>query len=161
MGILLRVALPKLTFARVIGGVVVLVLVSTGTAYAANEWTGVNIVNGSLTSADIADYNLGSIDIRDGALRTADVSPHAMTGAAIKESTLWKFSRQTSSTASTPTRSLEWPASTARDQTGSSTPPWSSGPFPPKPRRKGSSFCEASPAVPARREPPRYRALRT
>ena len=88
MVIIRRPAMPKLTLGRVIGGAVVLALATTGTAYAANEWTGANIVNESLTSADIKNNNLGSADILDGSLRAVDVAPDALTGAVVKESTL-------------------------------------------------------------------------
>ena len=50
---------PRLTFGRVVGGTAVVLLVTAGTAYAANEWTGANIVDGSLTGADLADNTVG------------------------------------------------------------------------------------------------------
>ena len=57
---------PTLTFGRVIGGAAVLLLVSAGTAYAANEWTGANIVDGSLTTDDIANNSIQGTDIATG-----------------------------------------------------------------------------------------------
>jgi hypothetical protein len=67
-------------------------------AYAANEWTGANIVDGSLTGADIFDNTVSGKDITNGSLTgtdvfdntiaSADVTNKSLTGADINESTL-------------------------------------------------------------------------
>ena len=75
--------MPTLTFGRVIGGAAVLVLVSAGGAYAANEWTGANIVNGSLTSADIATDSIIGGDITNGTIAAVDIATDAVTTAKI------------------------------------------------------------------------------
>ena len=56
-----------------LGGAAVILLVSAGTAYAANEWTGANIVDGSLTSEDIANNNLQGADIANATIISADL----------------------------------------------------------------------------------------
>ena len=57
-------------------GVLALILVlAGGTAYAANEWTGANIVNESLTGADLRDDTVRGADVAEsslGKVRDAD-----------------------------------------------------------------------------------------
>jgi hypothetical protein len=54
-----------------------------GTAYAANEWTGANIVDGSLTGADVFDNTVSGADITNGSLTGADVFDNTLGGADI------------------------------------------------------------------------------
>jgi hypothetical protein len=76
------------------GVAILAVLLSmSGVAYAVDEWTGANIVDGSLTTADYANNDIQSVDIRDdtvlgGGLRSADIAPDAVKGTDVKESTL-------------------------------------------------------------------------
>jgi len=49
-----------------------------GTAYAANEWTGENIVDGSLTAVDLKDNTLGGHKIKDHSLQAVDMAPGAI-----------------------------------------------------------------------------------
>jgi len=66
------------------GVAILAVLLSmSGVAYAVDEWTGANIVNGSLTTADYANNDIQSVDIRDdtvsgGGLQSADIAPDAV-----------------------------------------------------------------------------------
>ena len=54
-------------------GVLALVLVlAGGTAYAANEWTGANIVNESLTGADLRDDTVRGADLVESSLGKVD-----------------------------------------------------------------------------------------
>ena len=43
----------RLTYANVMSTIAVVLAITGGTAYAMNEWTGANIVDGSLTTADV------------------------------------------------------------------------------------------------------------
>jgi hypothetical protein len=76
------------------GVAILAVLLSmSGVAYAVDEWTGANIVDGSLTTADYANNDIQSVDIRDdtvsgGGLRSTDIAPDAVKGTDVKESTL-------------------------------------------------------------------------
>jgi hypothetical protein len=56
---------PRLSYANVAATLALFVAVSTGTVYAANEWTGANIVNDSLTGADIKEATLGRVPNAD------------------------------------------------------------------------------------------------
>jgi hypothetical protein len=76
----------------VLGGLVT-VLLTSGVAYAANEWTGANIVDGSLTNADLASETITSgrilnatitaADIKDGSVTSADVKNESLTGTDV------------------------------------------------------------------------------
>ena len=59
-----------------------------GTAYAANEWTGDNIVDGTLTGADIATKSLSGADIRNKSVKGVDIADNTVTGVQVDESTL-------------------------------------------------------------------------
>jgi hypothetical protein len=56
---------PRLSYANVAATLALFAAVSTGTVYAANEWTGANIVNDSLTGADISEASLGKVPNAD------------------------------------------------------------------------------------------------
>jgi uncharacterized protein YjbI with pentapeptide repeats len=51
-------------------------------AYAANEWTGANIVDGSLTGVDLKDASVAGRDVTDSSLTGADIS-ESLTGADV------------------------------------------------------------------------------
>lgn len=73
-----------LTGVREWSGVVALVLVvAGGTAYAANEWTGTNIVNESLTGVDVKDNSLRGDDVAEATLARVPDSArlHGLTSA--------------------------------------------------------------------------------
>jgi hypothetical protein len=59
-------------------GLIAIFIALGGTAYANNEWTGANIVDGSLTTADYKDDNIRSLDVREATLRAADLAPDAI-----------------------------------------------------------------------------------
>ena len=69
-----------LTHLREWSGVLALILVlAGGTAYAANEWTGTNIIDESLTGADVkgssaVDGTLTGLDLRANSLRGDDIA---------------------------------------------------------------------------------------
>ncbi|HXJ65708.1 MAG TPA: hypothetical protein VNN79_18275 [Actinomycetota bacterium] len=68
----------RLTYANVMSTIAFVVAVSAGTAYAANEWTGANIVNESLTGADVRGKAATSTAAAvNGSLTTYDISGQA------------------------------------------------------------------------------------
>lgn len=56
---------PRLSYANVTATLALFAALSTGTVYAANEWTGANIVNNSLTGADVRESTLGRVPNAD------------------------------------------------------------------------------------------------
>jgi hypothetical protein len=56
---------PHLTYANVAATLALFASLSTGTVYAANEWTGNNIVNDSLTGADVRESTLARVPNAD------------------------------------------------------------------------------------------------
>jgi hypothetical protein len=52
-------------------------------AYAANEWTGANIVDESLTAADIKNGSLGAADITNESLTSADIKNYNAAGGGL------------------------------------------------------------------------------
>jgi hypothetical protein len=59
-----------------------------GTAYAANEWTGENIVDGSLTGQDIFNNTLAGGDITNGSVTGADIFDNTIGSGDITNSSL-------------------------------------------------------------------------
>jgi hypothetical protein len=54
------------------GALALFLVLTGGTAWAVDEWTGANIVNGSLTSADYKNNNIQSADVKDFSLGNGD-----------------------------------------------------------------------------------------
>jgi len=89
---------PRLTYAGVASTLALFLALTTGTVYAANEWTGENIQNSSLTGADIKNGsvagidlkngNVASIDIKDGSLTGTDIADASLTGADVADNTI-------------------------------------------------------------------------
>lgn len=83
----------RLTYANVMATLALIIAMTGGTAYAINEWTGANIVDASLTTADYRNNNIRSVDVRDdsfpfGGLTGADITNGALTGADISDNTI-------------------------------------------------------------------------
>lgn len=78
-GILARLA-RHVTYANVVATIALFLALGTGGAYAANEWTGKNIKNGSLTGADVRNGSLTGADLKDGKVGTVDLATGAVTG---------------------------------------------------------------------------------
>jgi hypothetical protein len=88
----------KLTFSNAMAATAVFLVLVTGTAYAANQFTGDDIVDGSLTGADLAtntvtganihNSTIRSVDILDGTVTGADILDGTVTGADISNSTV-------------------------------------------------------------------------
>ena len=64
----------RLTFPAVIIAAAILVVGTAGTAYAANEWNGSNIQDGTLTGADIQDNTIASADIANATVTSGDIA---------------------------------------------------------------------------------------
>lgn len=82
---MLKLARPRVTYANVTSTLALFLVLTTGTVYAANEWTGRNIKDSSLTGADIKNGSLTSSDIKgqagtatspavNGGIGTVDIS---------------------------------------------------------------------------------------
>lgn len=78
----------RLTFANVVSMMALFVALATGGAYAANEWTGDNIVNGSLTTADYKNDDIRGEDVRNENLTNADILDGTLLGGDIRNGTL-------------------------------------------------------------------------
>ncbi len=87
----------RLTYANVTSTLCLFLVVSGGTAWAVNEWTGANIVDESLTGADIQGQTIGTSDlgigsvfgtrIRDDAILSQHVVNNSLKGHDIDEQT--------------------------------------------------------------------------
>jgi hypothetical protein len=64
---------PRLTFANVMSVMAFFTALATGGAYAANEWNGTNIQDGTLTGADIQDLSLGLPDLGVNSVSTGKI----------------------------------------------------------------------------------------
>jgi hypothetical protein len=83
----------RITYANVTGTLALFVALATGGAYAANEWNGSNIQDGTLTGADIQDLSLGLPDygansistgkLKDQDVRTQDLRDLGVTNSKI------------------------------------------------------------------------------
>ena len=65
------------------GALALFLVLTAGTAWAANEWTGANIVDGSLTTADFKDNDVRSADVRNdnlsnGGLQAEDLRSNSV-----------------------------------------------------------------------------------
>jgi len=65
--------LPQITFGKVLAGTAVVLVATTGTAYAANTVGSGDIINNSIKSEDIRDGAVGSIDLVDGNVKSVDL----------------------------------------------------------------------------------------
>jgi hypothetical protein len=59
-------------------GLIAIFIALAGTAYAANEWTGDNIVDGSLTTADYKNNDVRSADLLNAGIKADDLAPDAI-----------------------------------------------------------------------------------
>ena len=73
----------RLSYANVASTLALFLALGTGTAYAANEWTGENIVDQSLTAADLQIGTIGTLRVQDNSLQAIDLAPDSVTGSEI------------------------------------------------------------------------------
>ena len=70
----------RLTYANIVASLALFLALGTGGAYAANEWTGANIKNGTLTGQDIKNGSLKTIDVKDENLTGTDIKNGTVAG---------------------------------------------------------------------------------
>ena len=80
--------LPQLTFGKVLAGTAVVLLATTGTAYAHGMINSGDIVNGSIRSVDIGTGEVKSADIGTGTIRSADILNGGVKSADVLDGTL-------------------------------------------------------------------------
>jgi uncharacterized protein YjbI with pentapeptide repeats len=83
----------RVTYPHVVSTLALFLALGTGGAYAANEWTGKNIVDGSLTTADYKNNDIRGADVRNadkpgGGLTGADVASGTLDGGHIADHSL-------------------------------------------------------------------------
>ena len=90
--------LPQLTFGKVLAGTAVVLVLTTGTAYAANTIASGDIINGevktqdldsdAVTGSKIAPDAVGSSDISSNAVKSGDILNATITTSDVKNDTL-------------------------------------------------------------------------
>jgi hypothetical protein len=73
----------RITYANVVASIALFVSLSTGAVYAANEWTGANIVDGSLTGSDLAMNTVGGPRIKDDTVTADDLAASSVASSEI------------------------------------------------------------------------------
>ena len=73
----------RVTYANVASTLALFIALGTGTAYAANEWTGANIVDQSLTAADLAVGTIGTLRVQDESLQAVDLKADSVGASEI------------------------------------------------------------------------------
>jgi hypothetical protein len=73
----------RLSYANVTSTLALFLALGTGTAYAANEWTGENIVDQSLTAADLQIGTIGTLRVQDNSLQAIDLAPDSVGASEI------------------------------------------------------------------------------
>ena len=78
----------RLSYANVVSSFALFLALTTGGVYAANEWTGANIVDGSLTAADLAVGTIGTLRVQDDSLQAVDLKTDSVTTSEVLDDTL-------------------------------------------------------------------------
>jgi hypothetical protein len=78
----------KLTYANVTATLALFVALGGTGAYAANEWTGANIQDGSLAGVDIADGSVASRDVQDNSVRGEDIADGLVASRDVQNNSL-------------------------------------------------------------------------
>jgi hypothetical protein len=73
----------RLSYANVTSTLALFLALGTGTAYAANEWTGENIVDQSLTAADLQIGTIGTLRVQDNSLQAIDLATDSVGASEI------------------------------------------------------------------------------
>lgn len=76
---------PRISAPNLVAGLVLGLVLGGGAAYAANEFTGKNIKNGTLTGADIKNKSLTGVDVKDSSLKSIDILNASLTGADLAD----------------------------------------------------------------------------
>jgi hypothetical protein len=88
IGMTMARAVGRHVAGNAVGYVALSVAMGGGTAYAVNEWTGDNIVNGSLTAVDLATGSVTGPKVAVNAVDGTKVLDNSLRGADINEGTL-------------------------------------------------------------------------
>ena len=80
----------RLSYANVMSSFALFIALTTGGVYAANEWTGANIVDGSLTAADLAVGTIGTLRVQDDSLQAVDLKTNSVTASEVLDDSLGK-----------------------------------------------------------------------
>jgi len=75
----------RITYSNVVASIALFMSLSTGAVYAANEWTGANIVDGSLTGIDLAMNSVAGPRIVDDSLTSLDLAADSVKSSEIKD----------------------------------------------------------------------------
>ena len=75
----------RLSYANIASSLALFLALTTGTVYAANEWTGANIVDQSLTAADLAMNTIGTGRILDNSLTANDLGADSVTSSELAD----------------------------------------------------------------------------
>ena len=67
------------TYANVVSTLALFLAIGTSGAYAANEWTGKNIKNGTVASVDVKNNSLASVDLKNGSVSGVDIKDGSLT----------------------------------------------------------------------------------
>lgn len=76
---------PRISASNLAAGLVLGLVLGGGAAYAANEFTGKNIKNGTLTGADVKNKSLTGADLKDGSVKALDILNATLTGADVAD----------------------------------------------------------------------------
>lgn len=76
---------PRISAPNIVAGAVLGLVLGGGAAYAANEFTGKNIKNGTLTGADIKNNSLTSADLKNSSVKSIDILNATLTGADVAD----------------------------------------------------------------------------
>jgi hypothetical protein len=71
-----------------VASIALFVSLSTGAVYAANEWTGANIVDGSLTGSDLAMNTVGGARIKDATVTADDLAANSVGSTEIVDGSM-------------------------------------------------------------------------
>ncbi len=77
--------LPQLTFGKVLAGTAVLLVATSGTAYAANTIGSGDIIDGSIKSVDVKDEGLTSVDYLNNNIKSEDLKDGDVRSVDIKD----------------------------------------------------------------------------
>lgn len=80
--------LPQLTFGKVLAGTAVVLLATTGTAFAAANVTSADIVNGTIQTVDIKNNAVTAAKIADGAVGSSEIINQSVKGTDITDGTV-------------------------------------------------------------------------
>ncbi len=90
---MLRSIHRRFTYANVVSSLALFLALGGGVAWAANEFTGANIRDGTLTGADVkgsraVEGTLSGVDLKDGSVSARDIAANSITGGRVANNSL-------------------------------------------------------------------------